>query len=111
MSLVFFGGLDAFQASRDGRSGAFWTYVVMFIVDQVVAALEKGGAKRTSYLSGVNTHCIVGTDPDYNEVSEVGVRKFKYPSTFLKYANTDFVTHIRKNTNEKLQNNKCPFFI
>ena len=41
-------------------------------VSQVVSALEQGGAKKTSYLSGVNTHCIVGTDPDYNEVSEVG---------------------------------------
>ena len=33
--------------------------------------LEGGGAKKTAYLSAINTHCIVGSDPDYNEVSNI----------------------------------------
>ena len=43
-------------------------YVTGCLEDKVQAALEAGGAKKTAYLSGINTHCLVGQDPDYNEV-------------------------------------------
>ena len=43
-------------------------YVTGCLEDKVQSALEAGGAKKTAYLSGINTHCLVGQDPDYNEV-------------------------------------------
>ena len=32
--------------------------------------LEGGGAKKTNYLSGITTHCVVGKDPDEEEINE-----------------------------------------
>ena len=43
-------------------------YVTGTLDESVQTILEGGGAKKTAYLSGINTHCIVGSDPDYNEV-------------------------------------------
>ena len=43
---------------------------VVLLINQVVDALEAGGAKKTSYLSGLNTHCIVGEEPEYNDINE-----------------------------------------
>ena len=40
------------------------------ITEKTLKALEGGGAKKTAYFSGINTHCIVGSEPDMNEVSE-----------------------------------------
>ena len=45
-------------------------YVTGTLDESVQTILEGGGAKKTAYLSGINTHCIVGSDPDYNEVRE-----------------------------------------
>ena len=45
-------------------------YVTGTLDESVQTILEGGGgAKKTAYLSGINTHCIVGSDPDYNEVN------------------------------------------
>jgi len=44
-------------------------YVTGTLDESVQTILEGGGAKKTAYLSGINTHCIVGADPDYNEVN------------------------------------------
>ena len=43
-------------------------YVTGTLDESVQTILEGGGAKKTAYLSGINTHCIVGSEPDYNEV-------------------------------------------
>ena len=43
---------------------------LILLIHQVVDALEAGGAKKTSYLSGLNTHCIVGEEPEYNDINE-----------------------------------------
>ena len=45
-------------------------YITGNISDNVQKVLAAGEAKKTAYLSGINTHCIVGYDPDMNEVSE-----------------------------------------
>ena len=45
-------------------------YVTGEICEKVQELLSRGEAKKTSYLSGLNTHCIVGSEPDMNEVSE-----------------------------------------
>ena len=45
-------------------------YITGNISENVQKALAAGEAKKTAYLSGINTHCIVGYDPDMNEVSE-----------------------------------------
>ena len=45
-------------------------YVTGNISENVQKALATGEAKKTAYLSGINTHCIVGYEPDMNEVSE-----------------------------------------
>ena len=45
-------------------------YVTGNISENVQKVLAIGEAKKTAYLSGINTHCIVGYDPDMNEVSE-----------------------------------------
>ena len=45
-------------------------YVTGNISNNVQKALSAGEAKKTAYLSGINTHCIVGYEPDMNEVSE-----------------------------------------
>ena len=44
-------------------------YVTGEICEKVQQLLSTGEAKKTSYLSGLNTHCIVGSQPDMNEVS------------------------------------------
>ena len=46
-------------------------YVTGTLDESVQTILEGGGAKKTAYLSGINTHCIVGSDPDYNEVNSL----------------------------------------
>ena len=46
-------------------------YVTGTLDESVQTILEGGGAKKTAYLSGINTHCIVGSDPDYNEVKYI----------------------------------------
>jgi hypothetical protein len=57
-------------------------YVTGTLEDRVQAALEAGGAKKTAYLSGSNTHCIVGgVDPDYSEV--------RHSSSFSEHIFTD----------------------
>ena len=50
-------------------------YVTGTLDESVQTILEGGGAKKTAYLSGINTHCIVGSDPDYNEVREAPPKK------------------------------------
>ena len=45
-------------------------YVTGRISENVQKVLASGEAKKTAYLSGINTHCIVGYEPDMNEVSE-----------------------------------------
>ena len=39
--------------------------------EKVAELLTLGGAKKTAYLSGSNTHCIAGDNPEYNDISEV----------------------------------------
>ena len=48
-------------------------YVTGTLDESVQTILEGGGAKKTAYLSGINTHCIVGSEPDYNEVVKLMV--------------------------------------
>ena len=43
-------------------------YVTGTLDESVQTILDGGGAKKTACLSGMNTHCIVGSDPEYNEV-------------------------------------------
>jgi len=38
--------------------------------DKVAEALRLGGAKNTAYLSFSNSHCIVGTNPEYSDINE-----------------------------------------
>jgi len=57
-------------ASYEGLFEKVKYYVTGTLDESVQTILEGGGAKKTAYLSGINTHCIVGSDPDYNEVSE-----------------------------------------
>ena len=69
-------------------------YVTGTLDESVQTILEGGGAKKTAYLSAINTHCIVGSDPDYNEVSNIlihvlglGELSFFLPSNLLKIEN------------------------
>ena len=68
-------------------------YVTGTLEEKVQEVLEGGGAKKTAYLSGINTHCIVGTDPDYNEVSEA-VDMLDVPSVEQEWVIAS--THCRK---------------
>ena len=68
-------------------------YVTGTLEEKVQQVLEGGGAKKTAYLSGINTHCIVGTDPDYNEVSEA-VDMLDVPSVEQDWVIAS--THCRK---------------
>ena len=68
-------------------------YVTGTLEEKVQQVLEGGGAKKTAYLSGINTHCIVGTDPDYNEVSEA-VDMLDVPSVEQEWVIAS--THCRK---------------
>merc|ERR1719474_418118 len=58
------------MASKESLFKEVKYYVTGVITDQTLRALEGGGAKKTAYLSGINSHCIVGSEPDMNEVSE-----------------------------------------
>ena len=51
-------------------------YVTGTLDESVQTILEGGGAKKTAYLSGINTHCIVGSEPDYNEVINLTLYRF-----------------------------------
>ena len=58
------------MAAIEGMFKEVKYYVTGTIDEKTQKALEVGGAKKTAYLSGINTHCIVGFEPDMNEVSE-----------------------------------------
>ena len=54
------------MASKESLFKEVKYYVTGVITDQTLRALEGGGAKKTAYLSGINSHCIVGSEPDMN---------------------------------------------
>lgn len=62
-------------------------YVTGTLDESVQTILEGGGAKKTAYLSGINTHCIVGADPDYNEVGTTQTLTCSYLITYARFQN------------------------